>query len=118
MLVAGKVHLVRFPAASVKNQPPRFTLVGVTLWISTQSEESPSSSNRARVLLAMNSVITTCAARQGFRLERRPPTTTANINFFIANFCWNEGHPITNRVLGQYLFQGRGLRIKRWRLNV
>jgi len=61
---AGKAHLVRLPASSLRNQPPRSTAEAVPLWISIQSGESPSSSSIVLSLDAMNSLIRTCAARE------------------------------------------------------
>ena len=60
-LVAGKRHAFKLSALSVSDQFRRLTLVELRFWISIQSGDSPSSSNNVRELLAMNSVITTCA---------------------------------------------------------
>ena len=45
MFVAGKRHLVRLAAVSVRYQPSRLTVFGPALLISIQSDFSPSSSN-------------------------------------------------------------------------
>src|SRR6266566_9192628 len=59
IFVAGKRHLLRLAAVSVRNHPPIFVTVGPELKISIQSDESPSSSRKPLALFARNSVIVT-----------------------------------------------------------
>src|SRR5437667_10649474 len=65
MLVDGNCHCFRLLVVSVRYHPPRLTVVFPALNSSIQSEKSPFSSASVRLLLAMNSVMTTlsCAKR-------------------------------------------------------
>ena len=56
-VTAGMVHLVKSSGSSVKYQPSNDTSESSVFSISIQSEESPSSSMRERVLRATNSEI-------------------------------------------------------------
>jgi hypothetical protein len=59
MFVSGMRHLVRLPGLSVSDQLLKLTATLVVLRISIQSGLAPSSSTSPRVLLAMNSEMTT-----------------------------------------------------------
>lgn len=59
--IAGKRHLVRLPALSVRYQPLRLTGAASGLCSSIQSERSPSLSARPVWLLARNSEMTGAA---------------------------------------------------------
>ena len=75
-LIAGKRHLVRLAALSVRNQPFRFTLVVPELKTSIQSGVAPSSSAKPPLFEARNSEMKTGSAAAAARSPPRISRTT------------------------------------------
>src|ERR1051325_5761236 len=76
-LVAGRRHLVRLAALSVRNQPLRFAVLVPELNISIQSGVSPSSSRKPPLLEARNSEMNTGCPSAATADETRIALTNA-----------------------------------------
>src|SRR2546422_3311191 len=85
--VAGKRHLVRLAAVSVRNHPLILVALVPELKISIQSEESPSSSRSPLLLLARNSLMVTVSTAQT-RAAAIASTRNRRKTFFK---LWDEG---------------------------